>query len=179
VFASAAARDAAVTSPQEGNMCYLKDTDAVQYYSGSAWTAVGGTGKIKQVVSTNYTTVATTTSTTYVDTGLTLNITPTANTSTILAIVNIVWLHDNLNAGAGVSFKLVRTATTINTSDTLGYTGAAQFMSGSWAANVVDSPATTSATTYKAQFATFNAASTVTAQYRNSTSTLTLIEIGA
>jgi hypothetical protein len=39
-FASAAARDAAVTSPQEGNMCYLKDTDAVQYYSGSAWTAV-------------------------------------------------------------------------------------------------------------------------------------------
>jgi hypothetical protein len=41
-FASAAARDAAVTSPQEGNMCYLKDTDAVQYYSGSAWTAVGG-----------------------------------------------------------------------------------------------------------------------------------------
>jgi hypothetical protein len=42
VFASAAARDAAVTSPQEGNMCYLKDTDAVQSYSGSAWTAVGG-----------------------------------------------------------------------------------------------------------------------------------------
>lgn len=41
-FASAAARDAAVTSPQEGNMCYLKDTDAVQFYSGSAWTAVGG-----------------------------------------------------------------------------------------------------------------------------------------
>jgi hypothetical protein len=44
VFANAAARDAAVTSPQEGNMCYLKDTDAVQYYSGSAWTAVGGSG---------------------------------------------------------------------------------------------------------------------------------------
>jgi hypothetical protein len=43
-FANAAARDAAVTSPQEGNMCYLKDTDAVQYYSGSAWTAVGGSG---------------------------------------------------------------------------------------------------------------------------------------
>lgn len=43
-FASATARDAAVTSPQEGNMCYLKDTDAVQYYSGSAWTAVGSSG---------------------------------------------------------------------------------------------------------------------------------------
>ena len=44
VFASAAARDAAVTSPQEGNMCYLKDTDATLYYSGSAWTAVDAGG---------------------------------------------------------------------------------------------------------------------------------------
>lgn len=43
-FASAAARDAAVTSPQEGNMCYLKDTDAVQYYSGSTWVAVNASG---------------------------------------------------------------------------------------------------------------------------------------
>jgi hypothetical protein len=41
-FASAAARDAAVTSPQEGNFCYLKDTNVTQYYSGSAWTAVAG-----------------------------------------------------------------------------------------------------------------------------------------
>jgi len=44
VFANAAARDAAVTSPQEGNACYLKDTDAVQTYSGSAWVAIGGGG---------------------------------------------------------------------------------------------------------------------------------------
>jgi len=37
VFANATARDAAVTSPQEGNACYLKDTDAVMTYNGSAW----------------------------------------------------------------------------------------------------------------------------------------------
>ena len=42
VFADATARDAAVTSPQEGNSCYLKDTDQVLTYSGSAWVAVGG-----------------------------------------------------------------------------------------------------------------------------------------
>lgn len=42
VFANAAARDAAITSPQEGQACYLKDTDAVMTYSGSAWVAVGG-----------------------------------------------------------------------------------------------------------------------------------------
>lgn len=44
VFASAAARDAAITSPQEGQACYLKDTNATQTYSGSAWVAVGGAG---------------------------------------------------------------------------------------------------------------------------------------
>jgi hypothetical protein len=52
VFASAAARDAAVTSPQEGNMCYLKDTDATQSYSGSAWTAVGGGGGMTLISTT-------------------------------------------------------------------------------------------------------------------------------
>jgi hypothetical protein len=44
VFADAAARTAAVTSPQEGNMSYLKDTNSTEYYSGSAWVAVGGAG---------------------------------------------------------------------------------------------------------------------------------------
>jgi hypothetical protein len=44
VFASAAARDAAITSPQEGQACYLKDTDGVLTYSGSAWVALGGGG---------------------------------------------------------------------------------------------------------------------------------------
>jgi hypothetical protein len=42
VFASATARDAAITSPEEGQHCFLKDTDALQYYTGSAWVAAGG-----------------------------------------------------------------------------------------------------------------------------------------
>jgi hypothetical protein len=42
VFADATARDAAVTSPQEGNACYLKDTDVIQVYSGSAWVTKSG-----------------------------------------------------------------------------------------------------------------------------------------
>ncbi len=56
VFASAAARTAAVTSPQEGNMSYLKDTNSVEYYSGSAWVAVGGAATPTW---TNYTPVVT------------------------------------------------------------------------------------------------------------------------
>jgi len=42
VFANSTARDAAVTSPQEGNACYLKDTDVIQIYSGSAWVTKSG-----------------------------------------------------------------------------------------------------------------------------------------
>jgi hypothetical protein len=42
VFASAAARTSAVTSPQEGMISYLKDTNSTEYYSGSAWVAIGG-----------------------------------------------------------------------------------------------------------------------------------------
>ena len=37
VFASSAARASAITSPQEGQYSYLKDTDALEYYTGSAW----------------------------------------------------------------------------------------------------------------------------------------------
>ena len=42
VFANATARDAAITSPQEGQTCYLKDTDAIYVYSGSAWVVKSG-----------------------------------------------------------------------------------------------------------------------------------------
>lgn len=39
-FADAAARDAAVTSPSEGMVAFLKDTDQLVSYDGSAWTNV-------------------------------------------------------------------------------------------------------------------------------------------
>jgi len=44
VFADAAARTSAIASPQEGMISYLKDTNATQYYSGSAWVSIGGAG---------------------------------------------------------------------------------------------------------------------------------------
>jgi hypothetical protein len=37
VFASAAARTAAITSPQEGQYSFLKDTNALEYYDGAGW----------------------------------------------------------------------------------------------------------------------------------------------
>lgn len=46
VFANAAARTSAIASPQEGMISYLKDTNATQYYSGSAWVSVGGSSPL-------------------------------------------------------------------------------------------------------------------------------------
>jgi hypothetical protein len=50
VFANAAARDAAITSPQEGQACYLKDTDAVLTYSGSAWVGFDDSNAIQNTI---------------------------------------------------------------------------------------------------------------------------------
>jgi hypothetical protein len=42
VFADATARTAAITSPEEGQVSFLKDTNSTEYYDGSAWVAIGG-----------------------------------------------------------------------------------------------------------------------------------------
>ena len=46
VFDDSTARDSAVSSPEEGMFCYLKDTNVLQYYSGSAWASYIGDGDI-------------------------------------------------------------------------------------------------------------------------------------
>ena len=52
VFASAAARDAAITSPQEGQFAYLKDTNVTTYYTGSAWANLDTTGMVNPMTTT-------------------------------------------------------------------------------------------------------------------------------
>lgn len=52
VFADATARDAAVTSPQEGNFAFLKDTNVTTYYTGSAWANVDTTGMTNPMTTT-------------------------------------------------------------------------------------------------------------------------------
>jgi hypothetical protein len=49
VFASEAARNSAITSPQEGQFAFTKDTNSLWYYSGSAWVASGATGDIEGI----------------------------------------------------------------------------------------------------------------------------------
>jgi hypothetical protein len=44
VFGGTAARSSAITSPSEGMLTYRTDANALEYYDGTNWTAVGGSG---------------------------------------------------------------------------------------------------------------------------------------
>ena len=92
VYADAAAADAALASPAEGQFRWLSDVDAFQVYSGSAWVNAGGgaTGSVVQVVSTTKTDTFSTTSTSFTDvTGLSASITPSSTSSKIIVNVSV------------------------------------------------------------------------------------------
>ena len=143
----------------------------------------GGGGKVLQVVSTTYSTAQTTTLNTYIDSGLTLTITPTLNTSKVLVLLtqsNQLYLP---SAGGEMQgdFKLLRDSTAIVTDSAVairadGYSSELNLI-GNFALTYLDSPATTSATVYKTQFKNTGALGTF--RVNNDTSTITLLEIGA
>jgi hypothetical protein len=52
VFTDAANRDAEITSPQEGQFAFLKDTNVTTYYTGSAWANLDTTGMTNPMTTT-------------------------------------------------------------------------------------------------------------------------------
>ena len=231
VFASAAARDAAVTSPQEGNFAYLKDTNVTTYYTGSAWAnldttgmtnpmtttgdiiysspgstpvrlgigstgnvltvaagvpswaAPAGGGKVLQVVEGTLTGSTGSTSATYADLGLSVSITPSSATSKVLVFATMTAVGKTAANTFG-GFKLFRSATQIYVTDYITFTSTSVAQQvGSVSMNKLDSPATTSATTYKVQFANLGATGTFLvneyASVNTNISTIIAMEIGA
>jgi hypothetical protein len=190
VFASAAARDAAITSPQEGQACYLKDTNEVLTYSGSAWVAVGGSsGAVVQVKSFTTSTTTTITSATFASTALTLSITPTSASNKILVFGQLPsFFYQNVGTSGnynGVGLRIVRGATNIFTSEpgeAFNYDNFDEAASGNMfigapvAYSYLDSPATTSATTYTLQGCVQAPSATALFNYHN-TGTITLMEV--
>lgn len=144
------------------------------------WAAPAGGGKVLQVVASTYGTQTTSATNTYVDTGLTATITPTSATSTILVLIDHNGCQKETN-DTGLNVRLVRGATTVSTfcvsaGDTQD-SGRNGFGSVSFAYS--DSPATTSATTYKTQLASNGNNATVSVQRNSSVSSIVLLEIGA
>ena len=138
-------------------------------------------GTVLQVVNATYSTQTSSSSSTYADTGLTATITPTSATSKILVLVE----HTGLSKNTGNTFvllRLVRNSTTLITTETqAGWNATStgvQNIGGS-GMNYLDSPATTSATTYKTQFASGTNIASVIVGETNTTSTITLMEIAA
>jgi len=164
-------------SQYEGGQLYFNTTSAAIFFDLVQSAAAGG--KVLQVVTATYSTATSNSTATYADTGLTATITPTLNTSKVLVLL----YHNGITKTAAVNYqqmsiKLVRASTDILVSSGIDYTATASDASTTFAASILDSPATTSATTYKTTFNSAGVAS-VTIQAGGSTSTITLLEIGA
>ena len=163
--------------------------------TGKTVTLPAGTGgKVLQVVSTTKTNTFSTSSTSYTDvTGLSASITPSSTSSKILVIVNVLGSQDvNVNR---LFMKLLRDSTSICIGDSSGSRDRVSFGSSSyesvfmttWSQNYLDSPSTTSATTYKIQMRVsastgyINRADddTDSSIHQRGASTITLMEVGA
>ena len=146
-------------------------------------TTQASAGVVLQVVNATYSTETSSSSSTFADTGLTATITPKFSTSKILAIVNVASCGKQTN-NTNLQLKLLRGSTSIADFERNGgfNAGTTANYIGSCSINYLDSPATTSATTYKVQFASSaNAASVFMCSSAGSasTSTITLMEIAA
>jgi len=160
VFDSSAARGSAIPTPAEGMVTYRKDTNQVSAFNGSAFAPIG---TILQVVSTPKLNQFSTTSTSLVDvTDLSVSITPSATSSKVLVTAYLT-VRNDLAGNPFDSIQLVRDSTSIFTST--GGTDNGSFVAttanfGGGAVQVpvtlmfLDSPSTTSATTYKIQIKT-------------------------
>ena len=141
-----------------------------------------GAFRILQVVQGTTSTPVSSATTTYVDTGLTATITPQSSSSKILVLVNQVGGDKNvLNVNNAINLRLVRGASQIALiAHSAGYTNSLlNLRLATMSTSYLDSPATTSATTYKTQFFSNSGVSGVSLQIGGDLSTMILMEVSA
>ena len=143
--------------------------------SGTA-TGFAGTGRLIQMVQATDSSALSSSSTSYVDTGLTAAITPAATSSKILVLVSMGTFGADAAGSAGAAIQLLRDSTHLVSSSGLGahptitylYTAGPSF-------SYLDSPSSTSSLTYKTQFKSNGGENFVTGHA--STGTITLLEV--
>ena len=135
-------------------------------------------GGVIQVVNATYSSGASNSTNTYADTGLTASITPKFSTSKVLVIVEQAGIQKS-TSDTYANLKLQRNGSDlIAFSNGTGYNGTiVSNYVGNSGATYLDSPATTSSTTYKTVFNSGNNNASVTCQANGSVSTITLMEI--
>lgn len=138
-------------------------------------------GRVIQTVSTFYNTGFSTSSTSMVDTGLTLTITPRFSNSKILVMVNQGGFGSYSSGSNEFLGQLVRNATVIQNLKQQISVGGQSYFSNNMV--FLDSPATTSATTYKTRVSVTSAANGIFLQWPATSwatsATITLMEIAA
>ena len=143
-------------------------------------------GSVLQVVQTSTTTNVTNNTTSYVDAGLTTNITPTSSSSKILALLSFTFRHGSSNY-VNNTVQLTRTISggslvglgSVRVGNSLNATVVEQTSNS---LNVLDAPNTTASIAYAVRFAVISSASTYDNGHfchNGTTSTLTLMEIAA
>ena len=148
--------------------------------TGLKWGTAGGGGKVLQVVQGTTTTEVTNNTDTYADTTLSASITPSASTSKILVLITQNSCYKtNGNASNAHIFRIMRGATSIWNTQFVGWTDSATKLESTYSFTYLDSPATTSATTYKTQFRNYPNAAGVVVQESTAQSNIVLMEIGA
>jgi hypothetical protein len=157
-------------------MTFIIDGTAGATFPNS--TVQASAGVVLQVVNATYSTQTSNSTGTYVDTGLTGTITPKFSTSKILVEVHQNGVVKTTNDTAA-NIQLLRGASVLAYfSGYAGQNGGTTPNSvGSVSISYLDSPATTSATTYKTQISSVSSNASVSAQQTSSTSTITLWEI--
>ena len=171
IYASESAANTALTRKVIGTQFYDTGAGKLKIWSGSAWSAVEG--KILQVVEGTDNTTADITSATYVPTGLSVSITPSATSSKILVLVQhypFVFAPSTLPFAL---FQLLRDSTAIVTDVPIGRKGDDHPSDNNSLITVplnmmkLDTPSTTSAITYKTE-ALYNGSSSgyVTTAYK-------------
>jgi len=108
VFATEAARNSAITSPQEGQFAFTKDTNSTWYYDGAAWVASGASGDVTGVTAGNGISVTDPTGpvpTVAINTAVTTDLT-TAQTLTNKTLTSPV-INLSLNAQTGTTYTFV------------------------------------------------------------------------
>ena len=137
-----------------------------------------GTGAVLQVVQTTYSTDTSTASTSFVDSGISATITPLFTSSKILVLYTTPTRRGQPDTSNGIVIVLLRNGSSILTPiNYLAYQyPTTAYIQESYAINYLDSPASTSALTYKTQFRSINGG-TVSLNHDTSYSSLTLMEI--
>lgn len=142
-------------------------------------TVQASAGQVLQVVNATTSTEASSSSATFADTGLTASIAPKFATSKILVLVSQNGVEKETNNN-GVNLQLVKNSTVISQiAVAASFTNSTGTSNTSSSFSYLDSPATTSSTIYKTQFASNGGTSLVKVQLFSNVSTITLLEIAA